>query len=175
MSKLTRAAGGFESFITRLSQFLIGVCAVILFAAMIIICLEVSLRYIFRTSTIWSFEFIEYIMVGLAVLGLAYIQTQGKHIKIEFIFDRFKPRAQAATTIFTTIIALVIFILFTLAGWHAAWEAWTLDVRSWSVFAIPQFPVRVMVPIGGFLMCLYLLIQLSRNILLLKERAKSAD
>jgi len=77
-----------------------------------------------------------------------------------------------ATSILTSIVALVIFILFTIAGWRAAWEAWTLDVRSWSVFAIPQFPVRVLVPIGGFIMCLYLLIELSRNITALLGKGK---
>lgn len=176
MSRLTNTARGFETVVAWVTKLLIWVCAIIVFAMMAIIAIEVTLRYVFRTSLIWSFEVVEYIMVGLSVLGLAYIQSQGKHIKIEFVVDRFKPRAQVATGIFTSIVALFLFVLFTIAGWNIAWEAWTFDIRSWSIFKIPQFPVRVQVLIGSFIMCLYLLVEFSRGIRAFRGKSiKSAD
>jgi len=175
VSKLTRVSRGFETVTSGLSKFLIGVCAVTLFAMMVIICIDVCLRYVFHSALIWSVEVSEYMLVALSVLGIAYIQAQGKHIKVEFVFDHLPPRTQMVTAIFTTIIALALFILFTISGWRIAWEAWTLNVRSWSIFKMPQFPVRVTVPIGSLVMCLYLLNELVRNIVALtKERGKSA-
>ena len=174
MSKLEHVTRGFETFTSGVSKFLLGVCAIILFVMMLLISLEVTMRYIFNKSLFWSFEVVEYMLVGLTFLGLAYIQSLGKHIKVEFIFDRFRPRAKEVTSIITTMITLFLFIMVTIMGWHFAWEAWVENIKSWSITAIPQFPVRVAVPIGGFVMCLYLLIELSRNIaaLLRKERSQ---
>ena len=174
MSKLRRTAAGFERVVSGLSAVLMWVCAVLLFAVMIIICYEVSLRYAFNTSTVWSFEVTEYILLALSVLSLAYIQARGKHIKVDFIFDRFKPRAQMATSVLTSAVALFLFIMFTIAGWQAAWEAWTMKIVSWSTMAIPQFPVRVVVPIGSFVICLYLIVELSRHVLALRAGAQPA-
>ena len=175
MSKLTHVSKGFETFTVGLSRFLIWVCAITLFVMMVTISLEVGLRYIFNTSLYWSFEVVEYMLVALTFLGLAYIQFQGKHIKVEFIFDRFRPRAKVLTSIITTIITLFLFIIVTIMGWYFAWEAWVENIKSWSITAIPQFPVRVLVPIGGFVMCLYLLIELFRNIAALQGKSEVSE
>lgn len=172
MSKLTSVARSFETVTSGLSKFLIGVCAVILFVMMVITSIDVCLRYVFHGALIWSVEVSEYMLVALSVLGIAYIQAQGKHIKVDFIFDHLQPRAQVVTAIFTTIIALLLFVLFTISGWRIAWDAWTLDVKSASIFKIPQFPVRVTVPIGSFVMCLYLLTELVRNVGALRRKGK---
>ncbi len=80
------AANRWLAIIDRISFFgsyLTGV--VFLSAIVVLVTLEVILRYLFNTSTMLADEFSTYLFVGLLYFGAAYALQKDRHIKINII------------------------------------------------------------------------------------------
>ena len=107
-------------------------------------------------------------MVGMLwsfVLAVAALERQRRHIRVDFVSGRLPLKAQ---NILLDIVAptLGLFFCFLLAwqGWEVALFSLSIGEVSSSAWAIPLFPVKVVVPIGFALLCLALLTILIRGV-----------
>jgi TRAP-type mannitol/chloroaromatic compound transport system permease small subunit len=58
-----------------------------------IVAWEVVARYAFNAPTIWSFD-LTYMLYGtIFMLGCAYALHKGAHIRTDFFFEKWSPRA----------------------------------------------------------------------------------
>ena len=161
-----------EKVIMKISKVLIGLCSIAIFVMMILISLEVVLRYGFHTSLIWPFEVVEFILVGITFLGLSYIQSTGQHLKVDFIYEKLPLSMKHLARIIGTFGTLLLFVLVTKTGWDYTWLAWTEHLRSWTVTRMAMWPVRLTIPLGGFFMCLCLVFQLLHHVASFIKREK---
>src|SRR5687767_5968460 len=89
----------FCRFADRLST-MVGIIAAWLIAPLVFaICFEVIARYFFNAPTSWSYE-LGYLLTGSGwLLGLAYTQLRGAHIRIDIFYQRFSVRQKALVEI----------------------------------------------------------------------------
>ncbi|OGQ12925.1 MAG: C4-dicarboxylate ABC transporter substrate-binding protein [Deltaproteobacteria bacterium RBG_19FT_COMBO_46_12] len=107
-----------------------------------------------------AFEISEYILAIFILLGAAYTQQVKGHVGIGFITSRFSPRLQGICEIMTTLLGLFIIAI-------VIWQGWLEGIRERTVsdmLRIPQYPFRLLVAVGGFLLWLELLIDLFNSI-----------
>ncbi len=87
---------------------------VILIAGVIvaIVTAEVTLRYLFSHSLIFTEELSRYLMVWIVFLGSALAIRDGSHIRIQILVNRLGPRMQRIVKLaaYALIIAFLIFI-----------------------------------------------------------------
>ena len=100
----------------------------------------------------WNDE-VMYYLFGLAfLLGGAYTQLHRAHVRIEIIYERLSPRARAITDICTW----PFFFLFTgtllVVGTKMAISAVSIQERFSTPVASPAYLLKVMVPVGAFLL-----------------------
>ena len=89
---------------------LIGACLVLPLAG--VMFYEVVLRFFFDLPTFWAYE-LAYMMTGAHfALGIAYVMREGQHIRIDFIYARFRPRTQAAID-----LGVNVALLLPVVGW----------------------------------------------------------
>ena len=113
-----------------------------------------------------SFELSEYILATFILLGAAYTQQVKGHVGVDFVTSRLSPRVRIVCEIITTILSLFIIAI-------VIWQGWLEGIRERTVsdmLRIPQYPFRLLVAIGGFLLWLELLIDLVNSIGKLKRR-----
>jgi TRAP-type C4-dicarboxylate transport system permease small subunit len=113
-----------------------------------------------------SFELSEYILATFILLGAAYTQQVRGHVGVDFVTSRLSPRVRIVCEIITTILSLFIIAI-------VIWQGWLEGIRERTVsdmLRIPQYPFRLLVAIGGFLLWLELLIDLVNSIGKLKRR-----
>lgn len=113
-----------------------------------------------------TFEISEYILATFILLGAAYTQQVKGHVGVDFLTSRLSPRVQIVCEIFTTILSLFIIGI-------VIWYGWLEGIRERTVsdmLRIPQYPFRILVAVGGFLLWLELLIDLSNSIGKLRRR-----
>jgi TRAP-type C4-dicarboxylate transport system permease small subunit len=127
---------------------------------------DVLVRAILARPIIGSIELCEYMLAVLILLGLGYTEQKKGNVKVGFILEKFPPGFQAVTDIITTLLSLfVVFILI--------WQGWLIAVKETTVsymLRIPQTPFRLLVSIGGFLLCLELFIDLINAFSRLRRR-----
>jgi TRAP-type C4-dicarboxylate transport system permease small subunit len=103
-----------------------------------------------------AFELSEYILAVFILLGAAYTQQVKGHVGVDFIIARLSPRLRTVCQVITTFLSLFIIAILI-------WYGWLEGIRERTVsdmLRIPQYPFRLLVAIGGFLLWLELLIDL---------------
>jgi TRAP-type C4-dicarboxylate transport system permease small subunit len=113
-----------------------------------------------------SFELSEYILATFILLGAAYTQQVRGHVGVDFLTSRLSPRVRVVCEIITWILSLFIIAI-------VIWQGWLEGIRERTVsdmLRIPQYPFRLLVAVGGFLLWLELLIDLISSIGKLKRR-----
>jgi len=145
-----------KHLIQRINYYVcrVGVCLLLLL--MLLTTGDVLGRKFFAKTIPGAFELSEYILVVFILLGAAYTQQVKGHVGINFLTSRLSPRVQALCNIVTLILSLFIISILI-------WQGWVEGIRERTVsemLRIPQYPFRLLVAIGGFLLWLELLIDL---------------
>ncbi len=117
-------------------------------------------RKFFSKTIPGSFELSEYILATFILLGAASTQQVKGHVGVDFITSRLSPRVRTICEIITTILSLFIIAI-------VIWQGFLEGIRERTVsdmLRIPQYPFRLLVAVGGFLLWLELLIDLVSSI-----------
>ena len=123
-------------------------------------------RKFFSKTIPGTFEISEYILAIFILLGAAYTQQVKGHVGVDFLTSRLSPRARIACEIITTLLSMFIIGI-------VVWQGWAEGIMERAVsdqLRIPQYPFRLLVAVGGFLLWLELLIDLFNSIGKLKGR-----
>ncbi len=119
------------AFLSRVA----GVFAALLIAAaVLVICDIVVERYILNRTTIWQIDVVTYCIVGATFVGSAYVLMTRGHVNVDILPLHCGPRARYWLALFTMTLALafciVIFILCT-AYWYEAYSERWLSNTVW--------------------------------------------
>jgi TRAP-type mannitol/chloroaromatic compound transport system permease small subunit len=136
----------------------------------LIICYDVTLRYILNDPTQWGFD-LAYILFGtLFMMAGAYTLSRNGHVRADMMYRTLRPRTQAA-------FDLVLYALFFLPGIAALVYAgveftqvsWAMkEVSSVTSSGTPIYPFKLVIPIAGGLLLLQGLAEIVRCILCLR-------
>jgi TRAP-type mannitol/chloroaromatic compound transport system permease small subunit len=137
------------------------------------IAYEVFARYLFRAPTDWAFD-ASYMLYGaLFMMAGAYTLARSGHVRGDFIYRYWPPRAQAW-------IDLVLFFLFffpgilalVYAGYEFAKFSWMMGERSmFSPRGPIIYPFKVLIPIAGILMVMQGVAEVLRCVICIRTGA----
>jgi TRAP-type C4-dicarboxylate transport system permease small subunit len=126
-----------------------------LFAVMILVCMDVSMRYFFSNPIPGSLEISEQTVVIITFMCFGYTSLMKRHIRTTAIIDLFPPAVRRVTGYFSRLLMAV---LLSFMVWQSAKEAWLsfemLEVRM-GLVPVPIYPTKIAIPIGLFIAWLY--------------------
>ncbi|MBM4277800.1 MAG: TRAP transporter small permease [Deltaproteobacteria bacterium] len=157
-----------KHLIRQINYYVCGGGMCLLLPLMLLTTGDVVGRKFFAKTIPGAFEISQYMLVVFILLGAAYTQQVRGHVGVDFVTSRLSPRGRALCEIFTTILSLFIIAILV-------WEGWIEGIKERTVsdmLRIPQYPFRLLVSIGGFLLWLELLINLIESAARLKGRAQ---
>ena len=127
-------------------------------------------RYVFESPEPYSYELSMMFLLWTFVLALAYLEKLGGHLRVDFFVVLLPKRIR--TFLLNVVGPLVGFIfcaVLTWEGWTVAMYSLETGEKSMSIWAIPLFPVKIIVPIGYGLLCVVLLLKIVQGILKTRE------
>ena len=77
----------------------------------LIIVLDVSLRYLFSKTSAFSFELEWHLFALIFLIGAAYTLQQDKHVRVDVFYSRFSEKTKAWVNIVGTVLFLLPFCL----------------------------------------------------------------
>lgn len=132
----------------------------------LVLCLEVSARYVFNAPTMWSFETASMLGGTIAVMGWSYTHKHGGHVRVDVFYTHLSPRGKAILDI--TLALLFFFpLLFSLTyvAWDRMWFAWEMgEVMVRSNWYPITGPIRTVVVLGLSLFALQGVAQFLRDL-----------
>lgn len=131
---------------------------------------EVVLRYVLGKPTAWSWEIAAYMFGANFILAGAWTLKEERHVRTDVLFSKLSPKARA---IFDIITFSTVFIIFSvIMAWkttsHALFSI-ALREESYTMNAIPIYPLKIVVAISFILLLLQGLAKIARDIIFLKE------
>ncbi|MBW1998002.1 MAG: TRAP transporter large permease subunit [Deltaproteobacteria bacterium] len=145
-----------DRFVSPLSRIMDMVGRVVLASMVILITSDVVLRYFFNRPIKGSYELVEFMMVVLVYLGLAYTQTRKAHVAVSLLTIKLSKAQSAVVSSVTNFLCLAIFLVVT---WRCALQAETLRSSGTSsdTLFIPNYPFMWVVVFGSFVLCMVFL------------------
>jgi len=130
-------------------------CALIL-AMMLLIVIDVLLRYAFTRPIAGSVEIVELMLVVVVFLGIAFTGSQKGHVALDLVVNRLPERIRAF--VYSTTCALSL-VTFSLIVWQSIVQARWVQGKNivTGVWGISQFPFYYIIAFGCILLCIVLL------------------
>lgn len=142
----------------------------------LLVTLEVILRHVFNSPTIWNFEVTIQLYAFHALILGPYTLLHNKHVSIDVIYESFKPRTRKITDIISYLVFFFPFMgVLLYQGIKYAHHSWSVHERSWSVFAPPLYPIKTVIPVVIFLLLLQGAAFFTRQVRTLKNGGDNPD
>jgi len=160
---MINAARAIERIVNPVNRFAQGAGRIILAVMVLLITVDVVLRYFFNKPIKGSYELIEFMLVLVIFTGLAYTQTKKGHLSIDLLTTSLTAEAKAVINSATQFLCLGTFFLIT---WRSMVTAEILRAESSTsgLLLIPNFPFMWVAAFGSVLLCLAFLIDLIDSI-----------
>jgi TRAP-type C4-dicarboxylate transport system permease small subunit len=134
-----------------------GISSTTIFVTMLLVTVDVVMRYVFNSPIPGVYNIVELLMIGIVFLAVATVQTHREHVKVELFTSWLTQRTQTALDIFGSIAGLFIFSIMTWQGARLAWRSWVEQDYSMGIVHVPYWPGKWTFTIGLGLLCLRLL------------------
>jgi len=150
--------------IDGISEWSGKIFAYLLWPGVAVLVYEVGARHLFNAPTIWAHGMTQRIFATYYFICGAYISLHMSHIKMDVIYNRFSLRTRAILD----MIGFLFFLAFcgVLLWWGSgyAWDSLMRLEPCNTPFRAPLYPVKLVIPLGTFLIFLQELAQFWRNL-----------
>ena len=128
-------------------------------------------RYLFKSPEPYSYELSTIFLLWTFVLALAYLEKLDGHLRVDF-FVVLLPRKIRLflLNVIGPLFGLIFCSVLTWEGWRTAMYSLEIGEKSMSVWAIPLFPVKIVIPAGYGLLCIVLALKIIRGFLVLRDK-----
>ena len=135
------------------------------FGLMVLAVVSVSGRNLFNEPLPGYVDWIQAAMPLIAIFGIAYVQRNGGHIRMDILVGQLKGRPLWLAEFITTLAVLVLMVLLVWGTWSHFDRSFDWNAPNWSRdssidIGLPIWPAKLVVPIAFAVMCLRLVLQL---------------
>ena len=112
-------------------------------------------RYVFSESSNSWLEIQWYMFAGMVLLGAPYTLKMNEHVRVDLIYGMISERARLWIDIVGGFLFLLpICIILVYFTWPWFLESWRIGETSSNAGGLVRWPVKLMLPVGFFLMTL---------------------
>ena len=130
----------------------------------VLVAVEVFMRYVLHNPPMVADEFSAYLLVGCSFLGLAYTWRQGGHVRITILVSRLPSKAASWIRLFVLILILAFMIGVTKAGYDMIAYARMIGLKSDTWLMFPLFWPQLTVFLGFLVLTLTVMADIARTI-----------
>lgn len=136
----------------------IAAMAIMLLMLMGVVQIVAGLRWLFNAPIFGYIDVIELAMPVLAIMGIAYCQRQGVHIRMDVLIQNFSGRLLWITESFAALCTFLIMVALTVFAYNFFLDAFVIG-DSTSDAELDTWPSKLLVPIAFGLMALRTVVQ----------------
>jgi len=142
----------FSRYIDKLNDILGRTVSFLVVPMIVIMVLEVVLRYFFTAPTIWALEATQILFGFMFMLGAGYTLKEDGHIRVEIAYNLVSPRTQSGMKIFALIFLFFYCGTVLYYGAVKAYESTIIMEQHFSVWSPYIFPSFICIPLAALLM-----------------------
>ena len=153
-AKLEAGADGFSRGISAFNRALGEFVSYWTVIAVFVFYYEVIARYIFNSPTIWAHESM-YLLFGMQyLLAGGFCLRENAHVRVDVLYMHLSPRARAVADLITSSFFFIFTVALAVTGWIFFHDSFQIKEVSFTEWAIPHWPIKFALPLGGLLIAL---------------------
>lgn len=164
----------FLSVIDGMSEWSGKIFSFLLVAATIVVVYEVVMRYAFNAPTVWGLELTIFLCGATYVMGGAFAHLYDAHVKVDALYIRWSPRLRAIVDLVTAPFFFFGVGIMMWAGAEWTGKAIIGGVTSGSIWDPIIWPMRLLIPLGSFLLLLQGLAKFIRDFAIVRRARESS-
>lgn len=158
LSRLDRA-------LLRLETIFALISGIAVFMLMVLAVWSVGGRKFFASPLSGYVDWIEAAMPFIAIMGIAYTQRNGGHVRMDILIGQLKGRLLWAAELFSVILIFLLMIALIWGSWAHFDRSFDFSAPMWSRdssidIGLPIWPSKLVVPAAFSVMALRLLLQI---------------
>lgn len=122
------------------------------------ITVDVIMRYFFNRPLLGSIEISEIGMAMLLFLCMGYVTRLRGHFKVDVVASRLPVHSQVILDRVGYVIGIVVCAVIVYQGIKTGVQMFYRSETT-PLLSIPRYPFRLLLPLGGFLCCIELILQ----------------
>ena len=148
----------------RIETVLALVSGLAVFSLMVLAVVSVGGRNALNMPLPGYVDWIEQAMPLIAFMGIAYVQRDGGHIRMDILVGALRGRALYLAELITTLAILTLMVLLVWGSWAHFERSFDFAAPLWSRdssmdIALPIWPAKLLAPVAFGVLCLRLLLQ----------------
>jgi C4-dicarboxylate transporter DctQ subunit len=143
-----------KGILDRVIDFMAFLAGLLLVGAVLIVSLEICMRYFFRRPQVWTVEVCEYILFALAFLGAPWLLKKGGHVSVDIVIERLNTQARRYLNLVSCGIGIFISALITWFSILTAWDSYESGVVVTKTLTIPKHYFLLFITLGYFFLIL---------------------
>lgn len=144
----------FIKFVDRMNDICGRMVSYLVVPLTVIIVIEVMMRYLFSSPTLWAWDVNMYLGGLMTILGGGYAHLHKSHVSVEFLLERWTPKNKVLLDLFLFPFIFLPLVILLWYGWEAAWHSFKINEHYSSLWEPPIYPLRLAIPIGAALFLL---------------------
>ncbi|MDO8877511.1 MAG: TRAP transporter small permease subunit [Pseudolabrys sp.] len=166
MTSAEKLAGGIDAFVDfvgRMTSWLALGLALVMGA-------NVLFRYGFSLGFIWAQELEWHIFIPICLFGMSYALLHGEHVRVDVLFQSFKPRTKHAIDVLSAILSIAFCLIVIWLSIPYVYQSWSIGEGTANPGGIDyRYIVKALIPIGFALLLLQSLSQAIKSWLAMRS------
>lgn len=149
----------------KVEQALALCSGIAVFMLMVLAVVSVGGRNLFNAPLPGYVDWIEQAMPLIAFMGIAYVQRDGTHIRMDIVIGRLRGRWLWGAELISVVLIFLLMALLVWGSWAHFQRSFDFGAPMWSRdssidIGIPLWPAKLLAPVAFAVLCLRLLIQI---------------
>ena len=154
-----------DQALERLERLMALLSGLAVLSLMVLAVVSVTGRNFFNQPLPGYVDWIEQAMPLIAFMGIAYVQRQGGHIRMDILVGMLQGRALWIVEFITVLLILVLMLFLVWGSWAHFVRSFDFGAPLWSNdssmdIALPLWPAKLIVPVAFAVLCARLVLQL---------------
>lgn len=148
----------------RLERLLALVSGLAVFSLMVLAVVSVGGRNAMNAPLPGYVDWIEQVMPLIAFMGIAYVQRDGGHIRMDIVIGALRGRALWLFELISVLLILLLMMALVYGSWSHFDRSFDFAAPLWSRdssidISLPIWPAKLLVPVAFSVLCLRLVLQ----------------
>jgi TRAP-type C4-dicarboxylate transport system permease small subunit len=128
-------------------------------ALVIIVCVDLTLRYFFNAPLLWGTEVTEILLLYITFLGAAWVFKEDSHVVIDVFIDKATGNRKKVLILFSYLLIGIVSSVLIYYGFVATYDHYKRGVFNPTIIETPIALIIAIIPIGSIPLLLEVLVK----------------
>jgi TRAP-type C4-dicarboxylate transport system permease small subunit len=149
MGMIDRLFKNLETIVSIINKIFISFASLMMAGLMIVVCIDMALRYFFSSPLIWGTEVTEILLLYITFLGTAWVFKEDSHVVIDVFTGKATGNKRRALILFSYLLVGIVAAVLIYYGFVTTYDHYRRKVFNPTVIETPIALIIAIIPIGS--------------------------